>query len=156
MDLKLPPRVLARYLALGKAQAVATRHKDAVIIGADTFAVFQGKLLGKPQSAARARAMLAMLSGETHTLLTGFSIVDSKTGRHVSKTVATRVTMRKLSSAEIASYVKTGEPLKTAGAYAIQGRGVYLIRKIVGDTNNIAGLPLAAVLRELAKFGVEV
>lgn len=157
-DMKLPfaPRVLARRLALGKAQAVAGRHKNALVIGADTFAVFRGKLLGKPLTPARAIAMLTMLSGKTHVLLTGFSIVDSATGRHISKTVATQVRFRNLSQAEIAAYVDTGEPLKAAGAYVIQGQGARLIEKTVGDANNVAGLPLSSVKKELAKFGVKV
>ncbi|MDO8576158.1 MAG: Maf family protein [bacterium] len=155
MSLPLTPRVLARRLALSKAETVAKRHKDAVVIGADTFAMFRGKLLGKPHTAERATDMLTMLSGKTHTLLTGFAIVDSKTGRHVSKTVGTRVTLRKLSHAEISAYVKTGEPLKAAGAYVIQGQGAKLMEKTVGDINNIAGLPLSAVLEALKKFGVE-
>ncbi len=156
MKLPLPPRVLARRHALEKARAVAARHKDAIVIGADTFAVFRGKLLGKPHTAARARVVLKMLSGKTHTILTGFAIVDSRTGRHISKTVGTRVTFRKLSAREIAVYVNTGESLKVAGAYAIQGHGAKLIKKIDGDWNNIAGFPLKAVLQELAKFGVRV
>ena len=156
MTLKLPPRALARCLALEKALAVAQKHDDAVVIGADTFAVFQGKLLGKPHTAPRARAMLKALSGKSHTLMTGFAIVDSATGKHITKTAGTRVTFRKLSAAEIGAYVETGEPLKVAGAYAIQGQGAKLIKKIVGDSNNIAGFPLQAVLKELAKFGVKV
>ena len=155
MSLPLAPRVLARRLALSKAEAVAKRHKDAVVIGADTFAVFRGKLLGKPHTEERAREMLTMLSGKTHTLLTGFAIVDSKTGRHICKTVGTRVKFRKLSQTEISAYVKTGEPLKAAGAYVIQGQGVKLMEKTVGDINNIAGLPLSAVLGALKRFGVE-
>lgn len=155
-NMKLPfaPRVLARRLALGKAELVAKRHKDTVVIGADTFAVFRGKLLGKPLTSARAIAMLTMLSGKTHTLLTGFAIVDSAAGRSISKTVGTRVTFRKLSGTEIAAYVKTGEPLKAAGAYVIQGQGAKLIEKTTGDINNIAGLPLADVLEALKKFDV--
>jgi septum formation protein len=156
MALPLSPRALARHLALGKAHAVAARHGDALVIGADTFAVFRGKLLGKPHTAGNARAMLAMLSGKTHTLLTGFAVVDSKTMRHVSKTVGTRVTFRKLSAGEIAAYVKTGEPLKAAGAYVIQGGGAKLIEKTSGDTDNVAGLPFARVKKELKKFGVRL
>jgi len=156
MSLKLPPRTLARHLALGKAKMAAARHADSVVIGADTFVVFRGQLLGKPHTPKRAIEMLEMLSGRTHTILTGFAVVDSKSGRHVAKTSGTRVTFRKLSSEEIREYVATGEPLKAAGAYVIQGKGERLVRKAVGDRNNIAGLPLAALLKELAKFGVRV
>ncbi len=154
MKLGLAPRVLAGQLALGKAKKVAARHKDAIVIGADTFAVFRGELLGKPYTPKRAIQMLKMLSGKTHTLLTGFAIVDSKTGRSVTKVVGTRVTLRKLSDDEIKEYVKTGEPLNAAGAYVIQGGGARLMKKTEGDVNNIAGLPLTDVVEELKKFGI--
>ncbi|MEK7133493.1 MAG: nucleoside triphosphate pyrophosphatase [Patescibacteria group bacterium] len=154
MGLKLSPRVLARTLALGKVKKAATRHKDAVVLAADTFAVFRGELLGKPLTPKRAVQMLKMLSGKTHTLLTGFAIADSKTGKSVAKVVATRVTMRKLPEQEILDYVATGEPLNAAGAYVVQGGGAKLIQKTDGDINNIAGLPLLDVVAELKKFGV--
>lgn len=155
MSIPLPPRVLARHLALGKAKTAAARHADAVVIGADTFVMYRGTLLGKPHTPKRAALMLEMLSGKTHTILTGFAVVDSKTGKHISKTVGTRVTFRTLSPLEISEYVKTGEPLKAAGAYVIQGRGSQLIHHTDGNPDNVAGLPLSAVLKELKKFGVE-
>jgi septum formation protein len=154
MSQKLSPRVLARTLALGKARKVAVRHQEAVILGADTFAVFRGELLGKPHTPKRAVAMLKMLSGKTHVLLTGFAIVDAKTNKSVTKVVATRVTMKKLSDEVIKSYVATGEPLKAAGAYVIQGNGAKLMKKTEGDVNNIAGLPIFDVVRELKKFAI--
>lgn len=156
MRLKLPPPALAKKLALGKAMAVAKRHKNAVVIGADTFVVFGGKILGKPVTSARARAMLKALGGKSHSLLTGFAIVDSKTGAYVAKAVSTRMTMRELSSEEIDEYVRTGEPLRAAGGYAIQGGGSKLIKRIRGDYNNVVGLPLKELLIELHGFGVEV
>ena len=156
MKLRVAPRALARRLALGKARKVARRHADAVVIGADTFVVFRGKLLGKPYTLKRAIQMLRMLSGKTHMLLTGFAIVDSKTNRSVSKVVGTKVTLRKLSVREIEEYVKTGQPLDAAGAYVIQGGGAKLMKKTEGDVNNIAGLPLADVVEALKKFGVSM
>lgn len=156
MSLNLPPRVLARRLALGKALAVAGRHKEGIVIGADTFAVFRGKLLGKPHTPAKARSMLRSLSGTSHSLITGFVLVDVASGKRVMKTSSTNVTFRKLSRQEIDEYVATGEPLHVAGAYAIQGQGRKLIKRIIGDPNNVAGFPLKAVLKELAKFGVKV
>src|SRR3990167_5094574 len=108
--------------------------------------------LGKAQSAAR---MLKMLSGRTHTLLTGIAIVDSKTGRHITRAVGTRVTFRKLSAREISAYVKTGESLTVAGGYAIQSGATGFVKHIAGDYNNIVGLPLAPLIEELRHFGVE-
>ena len=152
MNLKLPPAVLARKLALGKALAVARRHKNAIVIGADTLIVHRKRILGKPRTRALARAMLRSLSGATHTIITGFSIVDSKTQEHIERSVITRVTFRRLSSREINEYVKTGEPLRAAGGYAIQGGGSKLIKRIRGDYNNVAGLPLTKLLVELKKI----
>lgn len=156
MALKLSPRALAKKLALGKALAVASRHKNAIVIGADTFIVFKGKIFGKPRTPKLAREMLKNFSGTTHSLLTGFAVVDSKTGRHVAKAVNTRVTFRKLSVRDIEEYVKTGEPIRVAGGYAIQGGGSKLIKGIKGDYDNVVGLPLKEFIVELAKFGVEV
>ncbi|MDO8522491.1 MAG: Maf family protein [bacterium] len=152
MNLKLSPPALARKLALGKALAVASRHQNAIVIGADTFVVFNGKILGKPKTRVRASAMLKSLSGTTHSLLTGFAIVDSKTGRHITRVVTTKVTFRKLSSREIREYVQSGESLNAAGGYAIQGGGSELIKGIKGDYDNVAGLPLKELIIELNKF----
>ena len=154
MEQKLAPRVLARRLALSKAKKVAARHKDAVVIGADTFVVFRDQLLGKPLTPKRAVEMLTALSGKTHILLTGFAIVDSKTGRSISKAVGTRVTFRTLSAHEIEEYIRTGKPMSAAGAYVIQEGGAKLIKRTEGNVNNIAGLPLADVVDALKKFGI--
>lgn len=153
MRLKLLPVALAKKLALGKALAVARRHKNAIVIGADTFVVFKGKIFGKPGTSVRASAMLKKLSGTTHSLLTGFAIVDSKTGQCATKAVNTRVTFRKLSPREIDAYVRTGESLRAAGGYAIQGGGSKLIKGIKGDYDNVVGLPLKELVVELKKFG---
>lgn len=152
MNLKLNPPALAKKLALGKAAAVAKRHTNAIVLGADTLISFKGKILGKPRNRKLAAAMLKSLSGATHTIITGFAIVDSKTNQRAVKAVSTRVTFKKLSASEIDAYVRTGEPLRVAGGYAIQGGGSKLIKSIKGDYGNIAGLPLKAVLVELRKF----
>ncbi len=156
LGLKLSPKKLAIKMARGKAEAVAKRHKDAIIIGADTFIIFGKELLGKPHTAARAKQMLTKLSGKWHDIITGFVILDSKSGRSVEKVVSTRVHLRKADAEEIDAYVKTGEPLQVAGGYAIQGRAGALIDKIEGDYWNIVGLPLSNLVVALRKFGVKV
>lgn len=152
MGLKLSPPALAKKLALGKAAAVAKRHRNAIVLGADTLISFKGKILGKPRSRKLAAAMLKSLSGATHTIITGFAIVDSKTDRCAVKAISTKVTFKKLSASEIGEYVRTGEPLRAAGGYAIQGGGSKLIKKIRGDYNNVAGLPVGDIIRELERF----
>jgi len=150
----LKPKELVKQLALGKARAVAIHHKNAVVLGADSVAVYKGQILGKPKNDRAARAVLRTLSGKEHTLVTGFAIIDAKTGKTIVKVMETRVQFRALTSTEIDSYVKTKEPVTVAGGYAIQGGGASFAKQIKGDFYNIVGLPLATVVEELRKFGV--
>jgi septum formation protein len=154
MDLNMPPRTLARFLSRKKADAVAAKYKDAVVIAADTFILFREKLMGKPHTEEEASRMLEALNGKTHSVITGFTVIDTTTGKRVSKSVETRVSFKRLAAAEIESYVKTGEPLDKAGAYAIQGLGSVIVRKIDGDYFNVIGLPLSSFADALKKFGV--
>lgn len=154
LSLPLPPRKLVQHLALGKAKAVAARHKNAVVIGADTIAVLGKEILGKSGTGARARAVLKKLSGKKNIAITGLAIVDSKTGRSITRVEETNVYFRKLSDREIDAYVKTREPQNGGGGYTIQGAGAPLIRRIEGDFYTVVGLPLATLVQELKKFGV--
>ncbi len=156
MTLKLVPRELVKRLSLKKAESVARRHKDAVVIGADTCVVYKNRVLGKPGTPKRARAMLKLLSGTAHSVFTGFTIIDTKTRKRVSRVSESRIYFRKLGGREIDAYVKTGEPLDKAGAYAVQGRGAAFVRKVEGDFFGVMGLPLYEIVRELARFGVKV
>lgn len=158
MDLELKPPELAKALSRGKAEAVAMRHKgeEAIIIGADTFVVLNNKILGKPHFAEKAREMIRELSGKAHSVITGFTIIDAKSGKTVSRAVESRVYFRKLTDKEIDNYVKTGEPLDKAGAYAIQEAGSVLIEKTEGDYTNIVGLPLAPLVEEFKNFGISL
>ena len=150
------PHRLALEISLKKAQSVVGRYPDAVIIAADTFGVIEGRIIGKPHSESDARAMLASLSGKTHTVITGFTVLDTLTRKTVSQSVETAVHMKRITGEEIEAYVKTGEPLDKAGAYAIQGLGAVLVDKIEGDYFNVMGLPLCALAEVLKGFGVHV
>lgn len=150
------PEAMARGLSLGKARAAAEKHADAIIIAADTLVVLDSRVFGKPQSDARAREMLRALQGRTHCVVTGFTILDTGSGRVVTRSVETRVHLRKLTLSQIDAYVGTGEPQDKAGGYAIQGRGAVLVDRIEGDYSNVVGLPLAALAQSLRGFGVEV
>ena len=156
MHPELTPQQLARFLSREKAQAVARRHGNALVIAADTFGVFRGKIVGKPHTEAEARDMLTMLNGKMHTVITGFTIIDTETNRTISRSVATRVYFRRLTAAEINAYVKSQEPLDKAGAYAIQGLGSVIVKRIEGDYYNVIGLPLCALVQSLKKFGIDV
>lgn len=154
MTLDLPPDKLARTLALGKAKSVAIKHTDALVIGADVFAVHKGELLGKPHTPARAMGALEKLSGKWHDVYTGVAVVDAKTGKSRATTVHTRVHFRKLSYEEIAAYVATGEPLEAAGSYTAQEGASSFIDRIEGDFWAVVGLPPATVVKMLRQFGV--
>ncbi len=156
LDHAVKPSVLAKHLSLQKAEAVAHRYKNALIIAADTFIVFRGKLLGKPHTQAEARRMLAMLNGKSHSVITGYTVLDTKTKKKISRSVQSKVWLRKMTPQEIRAYAQTGEPLDKAGAYAIQGRGAAIVKKIEGDYLNVVGLPLLDLMTSLRKFGVKV
>ena len=141
---------------MGKAEAVAKKYKNAIVIGADTFITYKNKVLGKPHTSKRAKKMLRQLSGKMNSVITGFSIIDTKTGKRVSRAIECRVYLRKMSNREIDAYIKTGEPLDRAGAYAVQERGSVFVRKTEGDFFTIMGLPIYELAQELKNFGVEV
>ena len=150
------PHEMAKKLSLGKARAAARKHRKALIIAADTFVVFGDRILGKPHSNAEAREMLRALNGQAHSVISGFTILDAETGQVVSRSVETRVHMKKLTLREIDGYVRSKEPLDKAGGYAIQGRGAVLVERIEGDYFNVVGLPLSALADALREFGIKV
>lgn len=152
----LEPHELARKISLEKAKAVASKHKNAIVIAADTFIILGGRILGKPHTAKEAHKMLETINGQPHSVITGFSIIDTGTSKTLSKSVETRVYIRKLTPAEIDAYVKSKEPLDKAGAYAIQGLGAVFVEKIEGDYFNVIGLPLSALTEALKEFGINI
>ena len=152
----LEPHEMAQSLSLGKARAVARNHDNALVIAADTFIVFEGKLFGKPHTEAEAKGMLEIINGGAHSVITGFTIIDSGNNKTLTRSVETKVYLKKLTADEIEAYVKTGEPLDKAGAYAIQGLGSVIIEKIEGDYSNVVGLPLNVLAEILKEFGVHI
>ena len=150
------PHQLAREISLKKAESVASHYPDSIIIAADTIGVIEGRIIGKPHSESEASAMLALLIGKSHTVITGFTVLDTLTRKAVSRSVETTVHMRRITASEIKAYVQTGEPLDKAGSYAIQGLGAVLVEKIEGDYSNVMGLPLSALAEVLKEFGVNV
>lgn len=153
---RLKPHELARSISHKKALAIAGKYKNAIIIAADTFVVFRGKIMGKPKTEAEARKMLATLSGKSHSVITGFTVIDTDEKKTLSRSVETKVHVKKLTPEEIDAYVKTEEPLDKAGAYAIQGLGSAIVEKIEGDYFNVIGLPLCALTDSLKEFGIQI
>lgn len=142
-------------VALDKARAVAREWTGgpAVVLGADTEVVLDGRYLGKPRDAADAARMLRELGGRTHEVVTGLALVDAPSGREETLAVTTRVTMIDAGAEEIAAYVATGEPLDKAGAYAIQGQGARLVSRVDGCLTNVVGLPVETTRRLLERWG---
>ena len=112
--------------------------------------VADGRILGKPADENQCREFLRLLSGKTHTVITGCCFVCGKTIKSFS--VSTEVTFRDLSDSEISAYITTGEPFDKAGGYGIQGKGCLLVDKINGDYFNVVGLPVSRLNLEIIKF----
>jgi septum formation protein len=130
---------------------VAERFPGTWVLAADTTVALGLELLGKPSSPDEAKDMLRRLSGRTHAVYTGVALA----GRADESTVVrTGVTFRTLSAGEIDWYVGTGEPFDKAGAYALQGKGSFLVAGVEGSTTNVVGLPLGETLELLARAGV--
>jgi septum formation protein len=146
-----PPDDYVRSLATEKARDIAHRYPDNWVIGADTIVVVENRVLGKPASSAEARDMLLRLSGRTHYVLTGFCVCRLSGAQLFAETVRTEVLFKELTSAEIDWYIQTGEPFDKAGAYAIQGIGTFLVRRINGSYTNVVGLPVCEVIEILIR-----
>ncbi len=141
----------AQRLAAAKATAVSAAPHEAVL-AADTLVVLGQEIMGKPAGPEEAAQMLRRLSGVEHEVLTGFCL-NNGAGQKVGLG-RSRVTFRRLSEAEIAAYVASGEPLDKAGAYAVQGLGAALVKAVSGSYTNVVGLPLAAVIELMLAQGL--
>jgi nucleoside triphosphate pyrophosphatase len=128
--------------------------RGAVVLGADTEVVLDGRLLGKPRDAADAARILKALRGRVHEVITGVALVEAPAGREETAAVTTRVRMGDYTDAEIEAYVATGEPLDKAGAYAAQGMGGRLIAQVDGCFSNVVGLPVTTTRRMLERWGL--
>lgn len=155
MSLKLKNSELAKTLAYGKARDVADKIKKGVIIGSDTFIVFQGKRIGKPKDKKDAQRTLKMISGKWLLNYSGIAIIDTKNKRELTDYEITKVKIKELDNKEIDAYIATGEPLDKAGAFGIQGRGAVFIEKINGCYSNVVGLPLYKLYINLKKLNID-
>ncbi|MDP1678499.1 MAG: Maf family protein [Bacteroidota bacterium] len=140
-------------LSLHKAEDIANKNDKGIIVGSDTIVVIDQTILGKPNSREDAIEMLKILSGKTHTVYTGFALVDAQTKKTYIDHNETEVTFRDLDEDEIVSYVATGSPLDKAGAYGIQDDfGAVFVKKINGDYYTVVGLPLSKFYIALKNF----
>lgn len=145
---------LTSWNALRKGLAVARQNSEAVVLAADTLVALDREIIGKPADLAEARRILARLSGREHAVATGVFLAHLASGRMATFSVLSRVFFRRWDAAQIKSYLAQIDPLDKAGAYAAQGRGRAIVRRIVGSRTNVIGLPLEKVRPALARFGV--
>jgi septum formation protein len=151
---QLTPVELCQLNAHRKARTVAKHHPDAVVLGADTLVFLDREILAKPASLADAARMLRRLSGRTHQVVTGVSVMHLRAHRESLFAVTTDVRFRRLDDRQIERYLQVVNPLDKAGAYAIQERGEWIIEEVMGSLTNVVGLPLERVETELTRFGV--
>ena len=138
-----------------KAHAVAANgHSEALVIGADTSVVLDGRILGKPETGAEARAMLTALRGRSHRVVTGVTV--SREGAGASSVTSSDVAMREYSEDEMEAYIESGEPFDKAGGYAIQDPVFAPVSALSGCYLNVVGFPLCEVIRLMSEVGVDV
>lgn len=142
---------LAREKACAGLLALGGR-KDAVVLGADTAVVLDGRILGKPTGFAESRAMLQALSGRSHQVMTAVALVSG--GREAARVVSSEVSFRPISEAEIEAYWASGEPRDKAGSYGIQGLAAVFVNRLQGSYSAVVGLPLCETAELLGEFGI--
>ena len=147
------PQAHVRRLSGGKAEAVAARHPESWVLGADTVVAVGREVLGKPETPGEAGWMLKKLSGREHAVYTGFTLRRIDAGIAIRRVVTSKVSFRKIPDDEIAWYVSSREPYDKAGGYAVQGMAAFFIREIRGSYTNVMGLPLCEVLDAMKKAG---
>ncbi|MCR4428301.1 MAG: Maf family protein [Caldiserica bacterium] len=150
------PEVACQRLALDKAIKGASQVKSGIVLGCDTIVVLDSEFLGKPKDPDEAFSMLKKLSGKKHRVLTGLALLDTETSQILTDFEETLVYFRELEDREIENYVKSGEPLGKAGAYAIQGKAAVFVERIEGCFYNVVGLPLYRLHMLLKKIGMKV
>ena len=148
------PEEMVLELSERKARAVARKYDAALVLAADTM-VYGNQMLGKPSSQEHAKEMLAGLSDNWHSVYTGLTLINTRSGKVIRRADRTRVHFVKLSEADIEAYVAGGECMDKAGAYAIQGQAGMFIDKIEGSYSNVVGLPMAMLRDMFAEMNVD-
>ncbi|WP_204106338.1 MULTISPECIES: nucleoside triphosphate pyrophosphatase [Spirulina sp. CCY15215] len=147
------PEELTNTLALCKAQIVAAKYPNSLILGCDSVLSVAGEIHGKPASPAEAIARWQLMRGKIGILYTGHALIDTRTGKNLVKCGITKVYFAEISDRIIAAYVATGEPLNCAGGFAIDGQGGLFITKLEGCHSNVIGLSLPLLHQMLNELG---
>jgi septum formation protein len=150
------PVALVETLALKKAQTVAGQFSDALILGCDSVLSVGGEIHGKPANAEEAIARWQMMRGTMGVLYTGHALIDTSQDKTLVRCGITNVYFADISDRTIQAYVATGEPLKCAGCFALEGRGGLFVEKLEGCHSNVIGLSLPLLRQMLSELGYEV
>ena len=150
------PAELVQILAQRKAETVASQFTDALILGCDSVLSVNGEIHGKPADVSEAIARWQIMRGNVGDLYTGHALIDTKQGKTLVQLQVTRVYFADVSDRQIAAYVATGEPLKCAGCFALEGRGGLFVEKLEGCHSNVIGLSLPLLRRMLGELGYDV
>ncbi|MEH2224049.1 Maf family protein [Nostoc sp.] len=150
------PAELVKTLAQYKAETVAPQFESALIIGCDSVLSINGEIYGKPADFSEAIARWQIMQGNFGDLYTGHALIDNQQNRTLVKSQVTRVYFAEMSEKAIKAYVATGEPLKCAGAFAIEGFGSFFVEKIEGCHSNVIGLSLPLLRHMLEELGYDV
>ncbi|HXR05623.1 MAG TPA: Maf family protein [Verrucomicrobiae bacterium] len=153
-DEQLSPWELCQLNAHRKARAVAKKHPDALVLGADTLVFLDDEVMGKPANLADANRMLARLQGRKHQVVTGVSLIHLRAYRERTFAASTDVTFQPLPVKQIKLYLAKTNPLDKAGAYAIQEHGEMIVAEIFGSYSNVVGLPIERVEEELKAWTI--
>lgn len=150
------PAALVETLALHKAQAVAPKFNDALVLGCDSVLSVGGEIHGKPTDAQEAIARWQMMRGNVGTLYTGHALIDLVQDKTIIRCGITQVYFADISDRTIEAYVATGEPLKCAGCFALEGRGGLFVEKLEGCHSNVIGLSLPLLHQMLSELKYDV
>ncbi len=150
------PGELVKTLAQRKAETVVSQFPSALVMGCDSVLAIDGEVYGKPGDAEEAIGRWKLMQGNFGDLYTGHVLIDTSQGYAIVKCQVTRVYFGTMSDRAIQAYVATDEPLKCAGAFALEGFGSLFVEKIEGCHSNVIGLSLPLLRQMLAEFGYEV
>jgi septum formation protein len=151
-----PPADLVQTLAEGKARTVAPEFSHALVLGCDSVLALEGKIYGKPETPEAAIARWQQMRGQVGELYTGHALLDTQGQQAVVRYQMTRVFFAAATDAQIAAYVASGEPLRCAGAFAIDGRGSLLVEKLEGCHTNVIGLSMPLLRQMLNDLGFDI
>lgn len=150
------PEEAVKSLAYQKAFNVASTVDEGLVLGSDTIVTINNKILGKPNDKEEVFAMLKLLSGKVHKVITGVCLINVSDGSYLLESDTSLIKFREIDDNEINAYINSNEPFDKAGSYAIQGLGAVFVERIEGSYTGIVGLPLFIVDKMLKYYGVSV